>query len=104
MPEEMLKAIIGKEDIDGNGNLEYIEFSKWLKRDAVDELELSTLEQEVKEVFSVLDSNGDGYLSTEDLQSLVTDVKEANQMIQEQDIDGDNRINYEEFVLLMSSK
>ena len=104
MPVTELQNLIGEEDLDENGTLEYMEFLRWVKREALDDLEESTVEQEVAEVFNVLDRNGDGYLTPMDLQRLITDAKEANEMIREQDIDGDDRINYEEFVLLMSSR
>ena len=99
-----LQNLIGEEDLDESGTLEYMEFLRWVKTEALDDLEENTIEQEVKEVFNVLDSNGDGYLTPDDLQRLIKDTKEANEMIREQDIDGDDRINYEEFVLLMSSR
>jgi hypothetical protein len=104
MPLTELQNVISEEDLDENGTLEYMEFLRWVKREALDDLEESTIEQEIEEVFNVLDSNGDGYLTPEDLQRLITDAKEANEMIREQDIDGDDRINYEEFVILMSSR
>ena len=104
MPVTELQNLVGEEDLDENGTLEYTEFLRWVKREALDALEKSTVEQEIEEVFNVLDSNGDGYLTPVDLQGLITDTKEANEMIREQDIDGDDRINYEEFVLLMSSR
>ena len=52
---------------------------------------------------NVLDGNEDGYLSTEDLQRLITDPDEIDQMIQFGDIDLDGQISYVEFALLMNS-
>ena len=90
--------------MDHNGSIEYGEFLEWARGAALHDLARQKVEIEVRQVFNMLDSDKDGYISSEDLQTLIPNDSEAKQMIREQDIDGDDRINYEEFVLLMRSR
>ena len=104
MKEEELQNLIREEDVDENGTLEYKEFLNWVQREALNDIEAINVEKEVREVFELLDSNGDHFLSPEDLQRLIPNANDAREMIREQDIDGDGQINYDEFVLLMNSR
>ena len=89
--------------MDHNGSIEYGEFLKWARGAALHELARKKVEIEVKQVFDMLDSDKDGYISSKDLQILILNDSEAEQMIREQDIDMDGNVNYSEFVLLMNS-
>ena len=91
------------EDVDHNGIIGFNEFMRWAKGLALEELARKNVASEVKQVFDLMDSDNDGFLALEDLQVLIANTDEVRQMINEQDIDMDGRINYSEFALLMYS-
>ena len=57
-------------------------------------------EEELYEAFRIFDKDGTGFISSEDLQQVFTNLgevvtqEEIDSMIQDGDIDGDGRINY----------
>ena len=91
------------EDVDHNGIIGFDEYLRWAKGLALEELTRKNVALEVKQVFNLMDSDNDGFLALEDLQVLIANTDEVRQMINEQDIDMDGRINYSEFALLMNS-
>jgi len=65
-------------------------------------------EDKLKEGFRVLDKDGNGFISSDDLRLLITNPSsdlvdlEVDEIIRDTDIDGDGQINYEEFVKCVS--
>uniref|UniRef100_A0A8P0NV50 EF-hand calcium-binding domain-containing protein 11 n=2 Tax=Canis lupus familiaris TaxID=9615 RepID=A0A8P0NV50_CANLF len=68
-----------------------------------------------KEIFSLLDKDvfdkdGNGYISAVELHHVMTNSgvkltdEEVDEMIKEADTDGDGRVNYEEFVQMVTAK
>ena len=68
------------------------------------EEELNQEEEELKEAFRVFDKDGNGFISAAELRHIMTNLgekltdEEVDEMIREADIDGNDQINYEEFV------
>ncbi|XP_022138814.1 calmodulin-like protein 8 [Momordica charantia] len=103
--EQELKDMIREVDADGNGTIEFGEFltlmSKIMKEEA---------EEKLKEAFKVFDKNQDGYISANELSHVHVMLnlgeklteEEVVQMIREADLDGDGRVNYDEFVKIMT--
>uniref|UniRef100_A0A182Q589 EF-hand domain-containing protein n=1 Tax=Anopheles farauti TaxID=69004 RepID=A0A182Q589_9DIPT len=98
-----LEQMIYEVDSDGNGRIEWEEFVALMKmksREPVDEKELYA-------AFKVFDRNGDGFLSVEELSDVMQNFgerltpQEVQDLLAEADIDGDGRINYEEFVYML---
>jgi len=64
-------------------------------------------EEEIKEAFKVFDKDNNGFISAAELRHVMTSLgekltdEEVDEMIREADVDGDGRINYEEFVKMM---
>ncbi|PAA62482.1 hypothetical protein BOX15_Mlig012129g3 [Macrostomum lignano] len=65
-------------------------------------------EEMLKQAFSVFDSEGQGWVSTDELRHVMkvlsekmTD-EEVEEMIRQADQDGDGSVNYEEFCRLMA--
>ena len=75
-------------------------------------------EEPLKEAFRAMDTDGNGFITAEDLRDLLEsegatseDVremigddageKEVEEMVREADVDGDGHINYEEFVRML---
>ena len=97
-----LLNMVYEADVDENGTLDYYEFLIMVKSKAVEQLKAKNVESQVREAFLVLDSDRDGFLTSNDLQRLISSYDESDNMIRQQDIDGDGKIDYEEFALAMS--
>merc|ERR1712193_38849 len=73
------------------------------------EAELQALmeEEEIKNAFLTFDADGSGFITREELIETLTtmgdpvDEETITGMIQEADVDGDGKINYEEFTKIM---
>lgn len=99
---EMIKEL----DKNNSGTISFNEFaalmSGKLKNDITDD--------DVREAFRVFDVDGNGFISTEELLNVATNlgealtIEEANEMIRVADNDGDGLINYNDFINLMNPK
>ncbi|KAK8704768.1 hypothetical protein V6N13_048381 [Hibiscus sabdariffa] len=66
-------------------------------------------EEDMAEAFKVFDQNGDGYISVEELMSILVSlglkqgktVEDCERMIMKVDVDGDGRVNFLEFKKMM---
>ena len=64
-------------------------------------------EDEFAEAFKVIDKDGDGLISPDELHHVLINLgenltaEEIDEMIREADVDGDGHINYDEFVRVM---
>ncbi|CAG9988679.1 unnamed protein product [Clonostachys byssicola] len=103
--ESELQTIIDEADLDNNGALEFSDFVRLM----ADKAKPTTPDDELWEVFVMLDRNGDGRVSKEELREamavLAKGVSEAdlNEMLQAADEDDDGHISYEEFVKVMKT-
>jgi len=65
------------------------------------------VEEEIREAFRVFDKEGNGFISTAELATVMTNIgevlseEETDELIAEADIDGDGNVNYEEFVAMI---
>ncbi|VUZ56472.1 unnamed protein product [Hymenolepis diminuta] len=100
---ENIKKMIDEVDVDGNGLIDFDEFLKLMKK-KIDDCQP---ERELKEAFQVFDMNGDGYITQTELMRTMEGFgervsrRESVDMIRHADIDGDGRVDYEEFVKMM---
>lgn len=66
-------------------------------------------EEEIREAFHVFDKDGNDYISSAELRHVITipgeklTDEEVDEMIRETSIDGDDQVNYEEFVQMMTA-
>ncbi|XP_040570186.1 neo-calmodulin [Lepeophtheirus salmonis] len=102
--EDELKDMIRNVDKNSNGAIDFNEFIEMmLRRD-------SKIEEDVVHAFRVFDRDGDGLISKEELKLTMNNLgepltdAEVKAMIEEADMDGDGRINFQEFSRLMQSQ
>lgn len=100
---EELDDVIKEVDLDNDGSIGFNEFVKMM------EVELQRSDKALIDAFKVLDENGDGFVTLQELKRIVivtcpqiTD-DELKQMIDDLDTDKDGKINYEEFINAMQS-
>ncbi|XP_037509435.1 calmodulin-beta-like [Rhipicephalus sanguineus] len=94
--------MIAKADTDGNGTISFPEFAAMMSEPPTEET--------IRQAFMMIDQNGKGFITASDLRYMmmtllgeqVTD-EEIDDMLREADMDGDGKINYHEFVAVMST-
>ncbi|XP_064622011.1 neo-calmodulin-like [Lineus longissimus] len=100
-----LYEMIGKIDRNRNGMIDFPEFIILM-----DQKKTSTIRHNpeyLKTCFEVFDKNGDGFITSEELRNIMTNLgekltnEEVDEMIKVADIDEDGKLNYKEFIYLM---
>ncbi|OWF37197.1 Calmodulin [Mizuhopecten yessoensis] len=102
--EKELVDMINEVDSDGNGTIEFEEFLNMMrvKMNCVDH------QDELHQSFKVFDKDGDGSITKEELRSVMTTLgenltdAELDSMMAEADLDGDGRIDFNEFKFMMT--
>jgi len=103
--EAELREMISEVDVDGNGTIDFQEFVAMMTKHMKSPHDE---ERELRDSFRVFDKNGDGFISAAELRQVMATLgehlseEEIREMITEADVDGDGRVNYEEFVSMMS--
>jgi len=103
--EAELLDMINEVDADGDGTIDFDEFLEMMaqKMKGLDD------EEEIKEAFKVFDKNGDGFIEASELRQVMQSLgeklteEEVEDMIKEADVDGDGRVNYQEFAPYVSA-
>jgi Ca2+-binding EF-hand superfamily protein len=102
MSEGEAQGLIHRADIDGNGYVDFQEFSKlWvdIRGDG---------DEEVRSEFKKLDKDNSGFIDKEEMLSIISmcehftgdKTEEARKCIDELDVDKDGRVSYPEFMLI----
>ncbi|KAL6905876.1 hypothetical protein ACP4OV_003477 [Aristida adscensionis] len=114
IPDEELDATIDKIDANGDGSVDVEEFGL-LYRSILGEGggggggEKRDEEEDMREAFNVFDQNGDGYITVEELRSVLSSLglkqgrtaEDCRKMISKVDADGDGRVDFAEFKQMM---
>ncbi|CDR97700.1 calmodulin [Babesia ovata] len=104
--EAELADMINDIDSSGSGAIDFPEFLILMAR----KMKEGDTEEELVQAFKVFDRDGNGFISAQELRHVMTNLgekltnEEVEEMLREADVDGDGKINYEEFVKLMISK
>ena len=104
--EAELQVMINEVDADDNGTIDFPEFLTMMARKMKD----ADSEEEIREAFTAFEKDANGFISVAQLRHLMTNVgekltdAEVDEMVRELDVDGDGKVNYEEFVTMMTSK
>ncbi|KAK2419243.1 hypothetical protein P8452_63268 [Trifolium repens] len=100
---EELQIMMNDVDTNGNGTIEFGEFLDFMAR----KMKETQVEKELKEAFWVFDKDKDGYISPNELRSVLRAIgekvteEELEQMIKMADLNGDGLIDYQEFIRVM---
>ena len=96
---EMMREV----DLNQDGKIDFDEFMILMTKSSPD----TQNEEEVINAFRVFDKEGNGLIASSELKHIMMTIgdkmteEEADEMVNEADIDEDGMINYEEFVRMM---
>ena len=96
---EMMREV----DLNQDGKIDFDEFMILMTKNSPD----TQAEEEVINAFRVFDKEGNGLIASSELKHIMMTIgdkmseEEADEMVNEADIDEDGMINYEEFVRMM---
>merc|ERR1712066_373784 len=97
--------MINSVDVDGSGFVEFPEFCKLMYKKISD----ADTENELKETFRVFSKDNEGCITAEEFKFVLTHLpgkvtyKEIDEMIKTVDKNGDGKINYSEFRVMMGA-
>ncbi|MBA0854922.1 hypothetical protein Goshw_006723 [Gossypium schwendimanii] len=103
--DDELTQMIEKIDVNGDNNVDIEEFRELYQSFMNDKDE----EEDILEAFKVFDQNGDGYISVDELMSILVSlglkqgktIEDCKKMIMKVDVDGDGKVNFLEFKQMM---
>ena len=105
--ESEIQDIINKFDANDSGTIDFPEFLKMMEWFLVEENAATT---RIREAFLAIDKDKNGFISSDELRNVMASLgenltdDELDEMIKEADIDGDDRVNYDEFLTIMTLK
>ena len=103
---EELQEMMNEVDVDTNGAADFPDFLKIMVSKRKDE----DSEDEVREAFRMFDKKKSGLISVAELRHVMTSLgdsltdEEVDEMIGDATINGDGKVNYEEFQMLCQNK
>jgi len=102
---EELDNMIKLADSDGNGLIDFKEFLCLMEQNYQDE----NTDQEMKNLFSMIDVNKDGFLSEKEIRTMMKNLgekvckKDIRKMVKEADKNRDGKISFDEFKEMVCS-
>lgn len=107
--KEELQEILKEIDEDGSGEIEFGEFCQLCAKFLVEDPDMETMKRELKDAFRIYDKEGQGYITTETLRGLISELlapltsEELDGIIEELDEDGSGTMDFDEFCEMMMS-
>merc|ERR1712077_70526 len=109
-PTEELKDLLKEIDEDGSGEIEIGEFCQLCATFLVEDPDMETMKRELKDAFRIYDKEGQGFITTETLRGLITELlaplteEEVEGILEELDEDGSGSMDFDEFCEMMMTK
>ena len=110
MSEEDVKGLMEDFDLDGNGTIDICEFlilmSNRKNRNLIHRA--IVIRTQIRKMFKKLDQDGNGYITRKEFKTVMRkqrgkySEKQLDEMLKEADINGDGKIDYDEFVISMT--
>ena len=106
---EDLAEILLEIDEDGSGEIEFGEFCQLCAKFLVEEPDEETMKAELKEAFRVYDKEGQGFITTNQLREIISELDQdlndeaLDGIIDEIDEDGSGTMDFDEFCQMMMS-
>ena len=101
--EDEINEMMREDDLNQDGKIDFDEFMILMTKSSPE----TQAEEEVINAFRVFDKEGNGLIASSELKHIMMTIgdkmteEEAEEMVNEADIDEDGMINYEEFVRMM---
>ena len=101
--EDEINEMMREVDLNQDGKIDFDEFMILMTKSSPE----TQAEEEVINAFRVFDKEGNGLIASSELKHIMMTIgdkmteEEAEEMVNEADIDEDGMINYEEFVRMM---
>merc|ERR1711970_1671896 len=108
--EEELADLLHEVDEDGSGEIEFGEFCQLCATLLVEDPDMETMKKELKDAFRVYDKEGQGFITTETLRGLISELlapltdEELEGILDELDEDGSGSMDFDEFCVMMMTK
>merc|ERR1712215_174458 len=108
--EEELADLLHEVDEDGSGEIEFGEFCQLCATFLVEDPDIETMRKELKDAFRVYDKEGQGFITTETLRGLISELlapltdEELDGIIEELDEDVSGSMDFDEFCEMMMTK
>merc|ERR1712066_325871 len=108
--EEELVDLVNEIDEDGSGQIEFAEFCQFCATFLVEDPDIETMKKELKDAFRIYDKEGQGFITTETLRGLITELlapltnEEVEGILEELDEDGSGSMDFDEFCEMMMNK
>merc|ERR1739838_571081 len=108
--EEELKDLLAEIDEDGSGEIEFAEFCQLCATFLAEDPDMETMKRELKDAFRIYDKEGNGFITTETLRGLISELlaplteEELEGILEELDEDGSGSMDFDEFCEMMMTK
>jgi len=102
--EDEILEMVMETDLNGDGTIDFQEFVEMMKKKSSETDQMESL----KEAFKIFDKNGNGYIEAKELKSVTTTLgsmlteEEFDAFWEEADVNHDGKLDYEEFIKIMS--
>ena len=102
--EDELLALVMEVDINGDGTLDFPEFLEMMKQKANE----GNQSDDLKEAFRIFDQDRDGYIDMKELKKVTMMLgtmltkEEVAEFMGEADVDGNGKLDYNEFIKMMT--
>merc|ERR1712170_49408 len=108
--KEELQDLLEEIDEDGSGQIEFAEFCQLCATFLVEDPDIEVMKRELKDAFRLYDKEGLGYITTETLRGLISELlaplteEELEGILEELDEDGSGSMDFDEFCEMMMTK